>query len=273
MTRRFRLLLDLLFLIVSPVFLTGPAIATGAEDIQQQLSEEQTAAIEATRKALRGRILSKNIDEDYEQARSTLIWNPDTTIPNDPAYIVQCEGRNDVKLAIDLAKSLGLEISIRGGGHSVRGLATNVGGLVIDLRHMNSVRVNADKKYAWAEGGCRLRDVHKESVPRGLIPASGTIGCTGMAGLTTGGGFNFFARSIGFAVDNVLEVEMVTADGEFVVASPKENKDLFWAIRGGGGAFGVVTAFKIQLHDVPAEVFGVSKVLIASSSDLHLDVF
>lgn len=258
MTRRFRLLLDLLFLILSPAFLAGPAIANGANDIQE-LSDEQTAAIEATRKALRGRILSKNIDEDYEQARSTLIWNPDSTILNSPLYIVQCEGRNDVKLAIELAKFLGLEISIRGGGHSVRGLATNDGGLVIDLRHMNSVRVNADKKYAWAEAGCRLRDVHKESVPRGLIPASGTIGCTGLAGLTTGGGFNFFARSIGFAVDNVLEVEMVTADGEFVVASPKENKDLFWAIRGGGGAFGVVTAFKLQLHDAPAEVFGVSK--------------
>jgi FAD/FMN-containing dehydrogenase len=189
-------------------------------------------------------------DPNYEEVRK--IWN--AMINRRPAVIVQCAKANDVPHAIRLARRNGLEISIRGAGHNIAGNAVCEGGVMIDLSNMKNVRVDAAKRRAYVEPGATLADFDGAVQEYGLATPVGINSTTGIAGLTLGGGFGWMTRKYGMTIDNLVSVDVVTADGKKVRASENENADLFWAIRGGGGNFGVVTQFEFKLHPVGPEI-------------------
>jgi len=190
-------------------------------------------------------------DADYEEARS--VWNG--MIDKRPALIVQCAAAEDVAYAVDFAKKHGLELSIRGAGHHIAGNSIADKGLVIDFSAMNNVRVDADAKRAYVEPGATLADLDKATQAHGLAVPTGINSTTGVAGLTLGGGFGWMTRKYGMTIDSLVSADLVTADGRSLKASEEENPDLFWAIRGGGGNFGVVTGFEFKLHELGPEVF------------------
>jgi FAD/FMN-containing dehydrogenase len=182
----------------------------------------------------------------YETARR--IWNG--AIDRHPACIARCTGAADVVAAVRFARDHDLEIAVRGGGHNVAGTALCDHGLVIDLSEMRAVSVDPAGRTAWVQGGALWGDVDHETQAHGLATTGGIIGHTGVAGLTLGGGIGLLMRKHGLAVDNLLAAEVVTAEGRVIRASADEHPDLFWALRGGGGNFGVVTAFRFSLHPV-----------------------
>src|SRR3989442_3288582 len=159
--------------------------------------------------------------------------------------------------AVNFARENDLPVAIRGGGHSVPGFGTCDGGVVIDLSRMRGVRVNPEKRTARAEGGATWGDFNSATYPFGLATTGGIISTTGVSGLALGGGIGYLTRGFGLSLDNLLSADVVTADGRFLVASEKETEDLFWALRGGGGNFGVVTSFEYQLHPVKDIVAGI----------------
>ena len=167
-----------------------------------------------------------------------------------PSAVVRCRGASDVMRAVRLARDNGLLVAVRGGGHNISGNAVCEGGLLIDLSPMRSVRVDPKKRTARVEPGVTLGEFDKEAQAFGLATPLGINSTTGVAGLTLGGGFGWLSRKFGFTVDNLISADVVTADGALVQASAVENPDLFWAIRGGGGNFGVVTSFEFKLHPV-----------------------
>jgi FAD/FMN-containing dehydrogenase len=171
-----------------------------------------------------------------------------------PAVIVQCAEANDVSLAIAFAREHGLEISVRGAGHNIAGNAVCDNGLLIDLSTMKRVRVDAQKRRAHVEPGATLADFDEAAQSHGLATPVGINSTTGIAGLTLGGGFGWLVRKYGLTIDNLISADLVTADGKQVTVSEAENADLFWAIRGGGGNFGIVTRFEFQLHPVGPEI-------------------
>ncbi len=189
-------------------------------------------------------------DQGYEEARR--VWNG--MIERHPAAIVRCRTAEDVSAAVKLARRRGLEITPRGGGHNVAGTATNDGGMVIDLSDMNSVRLNPPHRLVHVGGGAIWRDVDAATQKYGLAVPSGLVSETGVAGLTLGGGLGWLRRKYGLSCDSLIMAELVTADGRRVVASERENRDLLWALRGGGGGLGVVTEFTFRLHPVGPEV-------------------
>jgi FAD/FMN-containing dehydrogenase len=189
-------------------------------------------------------------DPRYDEVRK--IWN--AMINRRPAVIVQCTTADDVPHAIQWARQNGLEISIRGAGHNIAGNAVCEGGMMIDLSTMRNVRVDAPKKRAYVEPGATLADFDKAVQAHGLATPVGINSTTGISGLTLGGGFGWLTRKYGMTVDNLASVELVTANGKKVRASENENSDLFWAVRGGGGNFGVVTQFEYKLHPVGPQV-------------------
>jgi len=195
--------------------------------------------------SLRGNVLLPQ-DADYEQARK--IWN--AMIDKRPAMIVRCAGAADVRTAVDFARERGLPLAVRGGGHNIAGSALVNDGLVIDLSGMRSVQVAPHKGRAWVEGGALLRDVDHETQAYGLATPLGINSTTGVGGLTLGGGFGWLTRKYGLAVDNLMAADIVTASGERLHIDRDHHADLFWAIRGGGGNFGVVTTFEFALHPV-----------------------
>lgn len=207
------------------------------------------AAIEAFTARLRGRVLVAT-DAAYDEART--IWNG--MIDRRPGLIVQCAGAADVVNAVRFAAENQLLVAVRGGGHNIAGNAVCDGGMVIDLTPMKSVRVDATTKTAWVEPGATLADLDMETQAFRLALPTGINSTTGIAGLTLGGGFGWITRKFGLTIDNLLSADVVTANGELVRASPTEHRDLFWAIRGGGGNFGVVTAFEFRLHELGPEV-------------------
>jgi FAD/FMN-containing dehydrogenase len=182
----------------------------------------------------------------YDHARR--IWNG--AIDRRPACIARCTGVADVVAAVRFARGHDLEIAVRGGGHNVAGTAVCDDGVVIDLSAMRAVWVDPAGRTAWVQGGALWSDVDHETQAHGLATTGGIVGHTGVAGLTLGGGIGFLMRKHGLAVDNLLQAEVVTAEGSIVQASPDEHPDLFWALRGGGGNFGVVTSFRFSLHPV-----------------------
>jgi FAD/FMN-containing dehydrogenase len=185
-------------------------------------------------------------DPDYDQARS--IWNG--AHDRRPAVIAQCAGVADVIRTVNLARTEGLLLAVRGGGHSIPGFSTVDGGIVLDLSQMTGIQVHPHDRTVTAQAGCTWKDLDAETQQFGLAVTGGLISSTGIAGFTTGGGIGWLMRKHGLACDNLVGAEMVTADGQFVHASARENPDLFWGLRGGGGNFGVVTSFEYQLHEV-----------------------
>jgi FAD/FMN-containing dehydrogenase len=183
-------------------------------------------------------------DATYDQARR--VWNG--MIDRSPAMIVRCASTADVVAAVNYARDAGLVLAVRGGGHNAGGLALCDDGLVIDLSGMRSVSVDPERRTARVQGGALWRDFDAATHPHGLATTGGVISTTGVGGLTLGGGLGWLMRQHGLACDNVTAVEIVTADGTVRHASASENSDLFWAVRGGGGNFGVVTSFEFRLH-------------------------
>jgi hypothetical protein len=194
---------------------------------------------------IRGELIQPG-DPSYESARK--VYNG--MIDRHPKLIAQCVDAADVMAAVNFGQESRMLISIRGGGHNAGGLGVCDDGLVIDLRRMRSVRVDPGERTVRAEGGCTWGDVDHAAHVFGLAVPSGTISTTGVAGLTLGGGIGHLSRKYGLTIDNLLEADLVLADGSFVKASAKENEDLFWAIRGGGGNFGVVTSFLFRAWPV-----------------------
>jgi len=203
------------------------------------------ADIASLRSNVRGELVVAG-DARYDEARR--VWNGN--VDRRPGLIVRCTGAADVQQAVNFARSLGLLVSIRGGGHSAPGYGTNEGGLVIDLSPMKGIRVDPDARTVSAQGGVLWRELDHETQAYGLATTGGTVSNTGITGLTLGGGLGWLMGKHGLTVDNLISADLVTADGEFRKASAKDNPDLFWALRGGGGNFGVVTSFEYRLHPV-----------------------
>ena len=173
-----------------------------------------------------------------------------------PALIAQCRGMADIADAVKLGRSMGVEVAVRGGGHNVAGRATTNGGLMIDLSQMRSVLVDPEQRTARVQGGATWADVNRETQAYGLAVTGGAISSTGVAGLTLGGGLGWLMSKQGMTLDNLLAVDLVMADGRLARASARENPDLFWAVRGGGGNFGVAGTFEFQLHQVGPSLIG-----------------
>jgi FAD/FMN-containing dehydrogenase len=183
---------------------------------------------------------------------SRRIWNG--AIDRRPSCIARCTGTADVVEAVRFARARELEIAVRGGGHNVAGTALCDGGIVVDLSAMRAVHVEPAGRTAWVQGGALWSDVDRETQAHGLATTGGIVGHTGVGGLTLGGGIGFLMREHGLTVDNLLEAEVVTAEGRILRASADEHADLYWALRGGGGNFGIVTAFRFALHSVGPNV-------------------
>ncbi|MDQ3999677.1 MAG: FAD-binding oxidoreductase, partial [Actinomycetota bacterium] len=193
----------------------------------------------------RGELLRPQ-DPGYEDARK--VWNG--SIDRLPALIARCAGVADVIAAVKFAKDNGLLVAVRGGGHSFPGLSVCDGGLVIDLSLMKGIRVDPEARTARAQAGVLLGELDRETQAFGMAVPSGIVTHTGLSGLALGGGINWLMRKYGLTIDQLLSVDLVTADGELVKASETENPDLFWGLRGGGGNFGIVTEFEFRLNPV-----------------------
>jgi FAD/FMN-containing dehydrogenase len=206
-----------------------------------------------TAAALRGKVrgtVALPGEDGYEVART--IWN--AMVDRRPGLVVRCLGAVDVINAIKLARDEKLLLAVRSGGHNIAGNAVCDGGLLIDLSLMKSVRIDPVSRTARVEPGATLADFDKEAQEFGLVTPLGINSTTGVAGLTLGGGFGWTTRKFGLTIDNLISADVVTADGKLVRASETENPDLFWALRGGGGNFGVVTSFEFELHPLGPEV-------------------
>ena len=211
----------------------------------------RASAIARLTKNLRGELVLPG-DAHYEQARR--VWNG--TVDKRPMMVLYCAGRQDVIEALHFARSQGLPVAVRSGGHNVAGLSVCDGGMVIDLSRMKRIEVDRERRIARAEAGLSLGEFDTATQACGLATTMGVNSDTGIAGLTLGGGFGKLGRKYGLTCDNLLAAEIVTADGRSLRASATENTDLFWGIRGGGGNFGVVTAFEYQAPSCGPEALG-----------------
>ena len=231
---------------------SGATADTGIPAIKLDGSstELEPAAVNEFAKSLRGRVLLSS-HPDYNSAR--MIWNG--MHDKRPALIAQCQDARDVSQAVTFAKERELLVAVRGGGHSWPGKSVCDGGVMIDLSRMNTVRVDPDRQRAHTQGGTLLGGLDTAAREHGLITTAGVVSHTGVGGYTLGGGFGRLNRKFGLTIDNLRSAEIVTADGEVRRISEEEEPDLFWAIRGGGGNFGVVTEFEFQLHPFPHEVY------------------
>ncbi|MFG3497129.1 FAD-binding oxidoreductase [Streptomyces sp. NPDC047928] len=226
------------------------------------LSKAGTALADL-REQLTGDVLAPE-DPGYDQARQ--VFN--SMIDRRPAVIAQCADETDVVRAVRFARDLDLDIAVRGGGHSVAGMALNDGGLVIDLRRMHDVTVHPAAKAVRIGGGATMSHLDRATQPFGLATTGGRASTTGVGGFVLGGGTGWLDRKFGLAVDNLLGVELVTADGTALRAGPEENTDLFWALHGGGGNFGVATSLTLRLHDLPEMSFALLLYLPESGPDV-----
>ena len=215
---------------------------------EQNISDQ---VIQALKSSIRGDVLLPD-DETYDAARS--IYNG--MIDKRPGMIVTCANVADVIASVNTAREEGLEVSVKGGGHNGPGLALVDDGLVIDLSDMKGIRVDPENRTVRVEGGCTWGDVDHATHAFGLATVSGVISTTGVGGLTLGGGHGYLTRKYGLTIDNLVSADVVLADGRFVMASKDQHPDLFWALRGGGGNFGVVTSFEFDLQPVKHVVGG-----------------
>jgi FAD/FMN-containing dehydrogenase len=204
------------------------------------------SALSGLRKSFTGKIILPG-DPDYDEARK--IFN--AMIDKRPGVIAQCGTVDDVVRAVQFGRDLGLEIAVRGGGHGVAGKALTNDGIVIDMRRMNTASVDPEARTVTVAGGATMSHLDRATQPYGLAGAGGRVSSTGVGGYTLGGGDGWLARKMGLACDNLLSVQLVTADGSIIQASDEENPDLFWALHGGGGNFGIATSFTFRLHELP----------------------
>lgn len=209
----------------------------------------QEETIRKFKESLRGELILAN-ESGFDDARS--IWN--AMIDRRPALIARCLGVADVVTCVKFAREHEIALTIKGGGHNIAGLAVCDGGLMLDMSRMRGVWTDSATRIAHAQAGCLLGDVDRETQLHGLAAVLGFVSNTGTAGLTLGGGFGYLTRRFGWTSDNLVAVEVVTADGRVLRASEKENSDLFWGIRGGGGNFGVVTNFEYKLYPTGPDV-------------------
>ncbi|WP_228452632.1 FAD-binding oxidoreductase [Streptomyces alkaliterrae] len=227
-----------------------------------------SARVEQLGTALAGPLLAAG-DEGWDDA--VLLWN--AMITARPTLVVQPESARDVATAVRFAAAHGLLLSVKGGGHNIAGTALADGGLTLDMCRMRDVVVDPAARLAHVGPGCLLRDVDRATQRYGLATVLGFVSDTGVAGLTLGGGFGYLTRRFGWAADNLEEVEIVTADGVIRTASRTDNPDLFWALRGGGGNFGIVTRFVFRLHDVGPVVTGGLAAWSAEGADDVLNTY
>src|SRR5437879_5621599 len=221
------------------------------------------ATVQGFKTSVRGPLLRPG-GAGYHEART--IWNG--MIDRRPALIARCAGVADVIHCVNFARAHTLLVAVRGGGHNGAGNAVCDGGLMLDLSGMKSVRVDPVRRTARAEPGLTWGEFDHETQAFGLATTGGQISTTGIAGLTLGGGWGYLARRYGLASDNLLSVDMVTANGQLLTASATEHADLFWGVRGGGGNFGVVTSFEYQLHPVGPVLAGVVAYPIARATEV-----
>ncbi len=207
--------------------------------------------IKQIKPAFQGEVIRPG-DKDYDVARK--VWNG--MIDKYPALILRCKHPDDVVSAVNLARKEDLLVSVRGGGHNVAGYGTNDGGVVIDLSPMKEIRVDTAARTAKAQPGLTWAEFDSATQAHGLATTGGLVSTTGIAGFTLGGGIGWLMRKCGLTCDNLLSAEVVTADGHILKASPTENKDLYWGLRGGGGNFGIVTSFEYRLFPVGPNVYG-----------------
>lgn len=210
------------------------------------------ATVQELRDSLRGGLLMPG-DDGYDEAKR--IWNGAHDARR-PAAVARATGVADVMAALGFARAHDLTVAVRGGGHSVAGLSTVDGGMLIDLSAMRSVRVDPTARVAYVGPGATWGDVDHEAQQFGLATTGGLVSTTGVAGFTLGGGIGWLMRQYGLACDNLVGADVVTADGRLVRASATENSELFWGLRGGGGNFGIVTSFELALHPVGPEIYG-----------------
>ncbi len=215
---------------------------------ERELGQDMLATLRA---GLRGPVLVPG-DEGFESSRT--VWN--AMIDRTPALVARCLGTADVAAAVQFAREQDILLCIKGGGHNIAGLAVADGALMLDMSMMRGVWVDGERRMARAQAGCLLGDVDRETQMHGLAAVLGFVSLTGITGLTLGGGFGYLTRRWGWTSDNVAGMDVVTADGRLVRASERENPDLFWGLRGGGGNFGVVTGIDYVLYDVGPEIVG-----------------
>lgn len=225
-------------------------------------------ALDGLKMRLRGPLLLPT-DVGYDESRT--VWN--AMIDRKPALVARCLGVADVIACVQFAREHRLLLCIKGGGHNIAGLATAEGALMLDMSLMRGVWVDAQRKVAHAQAGCLLGDVDRETQLKGLATVLGFVSQTGIAGLTLGGGFGYLTRRWGWTADNVVGMEVVTADARLVQASSEENEDLFWGLRGGGGNFGVVTSIDYALYPVGPEIVGGVVAWPASEAPRVLELY
>lgn len=204
-----------------------------------------TTAIDELTSSLRGKLIQPG-EADYDEARK--IHN--AMVDKHPALIVQCTGVADIITSLNFARNNNLLFTVRGAGHNVAGSSVCDGGIVIDLSHMKGIRIDPSERTAQVEPGVTWGELNHDLQIFGLAATGGFVSTTGVSGLTLGGGFGWLLRKHGLALDNLLSVDVVTADGQFITANETQHADLFWGIRGGGGNFGIVTSFKFKVHPV-----------------------
>ena len=208
-------------------------------------------AAQQLRTAMKGRVVLQG-DDEYVQTRQ--IWNG--AVQHEPALFAVCETLGDVQAAVRSAREHDLPLSVRGGGHDWAGRSLRHQGMVIDLSHMRRVDVDPETSVATIQGGAKAIDVIAAAAPHGLVAVTGNSGTVGMVGLTTGGGYGPLTPRYGLALDNLLGAELILADGRLVNCNEHDNPDLFWAIRGGGGNFGVITSMRVRLHPIRQVIAG-----------------